>query len=111
MLNSVAHTVHIIVDERLIDLKLTSADMLYLQKHAPANQGAVIVVISEYSIKYKELIQRVGKAIAPAAFDKPYFATTTDQARAFLHQNFGVAYPSDVMARINQQSLAVDKDQ
>ena len=34
MLNSVDHTVHLIIDERMIKLTLTSADIKFLEKNA-----------------------------------------------------------------------------
>lgn len=39
MLKSVPHTVHLIIDERTIKLTLTSADIKYLEKNVPPNQG------------------------------------------------------------------------
>jgi len=92
MLASVPHTVHIIVDERNIDLVLTSSDMQYLGKLAPENQGAVVVIVPDYRFGYKQIVQNIGKKIAPSAFDQPFFAENVEDARKFLRENFGVVY-------------------
>lgn len=95
MLNSVKHTVHLIVDERNIDLVLNSTDMVYLHKLTPINQGAVVVVIPAHKLKYKTLVQQIGKKLGPNAFAQPYFAETVEDARLFLQEAFEVSYASD----------------
>ena len=93
MLNSVLHIVHIIVDERTIKLTLTAADIKYLEKNVPSNQGAVIVLVNKADIPYKKFVNEFGKKLAPKAFDEPYFATTPEEARTFLQKHFDVQYP------------------
>ena len=92
MITSVSHRVHLIIDERMIDLVLNSADMKYLERLTPDNQGAVVMVVSKVKIPYKSLVQNFGKNVAPNAFEEPYFAESIDAARQFLQDNFQVAY-------------------
>ncbi len=93
MLNSVDHTVHLIIDESNVDLTLNSADLKFLEQHVPANQGAVAVIVPPGHMAYKTVMQNVGKAVAPKAFDKPVFVSSVEEAREVLQQNFGVTYP------------------
>jgi len=93
MLNSVPHTVHLIIDERTIKLTLTSADIKYLEKNVPPNQGACVMVVQKSDLNYKKFIQDFGKVLAPNAFEQPYFATTPEDARELLQKQFDVHYP------------------
>ena len=95
MLHTVSHTVHLIIDERAINLVLNSADMRYLEKMVPDNQGAVVVVVNETVMKYKTLVHELGKTVAPHAFGEPYFAQSIEDARDFLSRTFGVDYSVD----------------
>lgn len=95
MLNSVGHRVHLIIDERNINLTLSSSDMRYLEQLTPENQGAVVMIVKKGAESYKNFVQDFGKTIAPNAFAEPYFAHTLTEARRFLHEHFGVNYPSD----------------
>lgn len=93
MLKSVSHTVHLIIDERMIKLSLSSVDMKYLEMNVPPNQGAVVMLVEKSSLPYKEWIQNLGKTMAPKAFEKPFFAATLEEARELLQKLFGVRYP------------------
>lgn len=93
MLKSVPHTVHLIIDERTIKLTLSSADIKFLEKNVPPNQGAVVVVVNRNDLSYKKYVQEVNKKIAPKAFDQPHFAATPQEARQLLQEQFGVHYP------------------
>lgn len=84
------HTIHIIVDERLRDFGLNSADMNYLEKILPKNQGMVIVVIQPENLTYKTITQQISKRIGPNAFRDPVFVETLEEARRILQQHFGV---------------------
>jgi hypothetical protein len=95
MLSTVEHTVHLIIDERNINLILNSADMNYLNKLTPENQGAVVMVIPKLKVGYKTLVQSIGKKIGPNAFAEAYFATSVEEARKFLQDHFGVRYSAD----------------
>ncbi len=95
MLNTVEHTVHLIIDEQKINLVLNSADMAYLEKLTPKNQGAVVMIVPEPKLKYKTLVQELGKRVGPNAFSQPYFVSSLDQARQFLQEEFGVHYFSN----------------
>jgi hypothetical protein len=94
MINSVAHTVHLIIDERNINLVLSSADMKYLDKTAPKNQGAVVIVVQSSKLAYKTAVQGLGKIIGPRAFAQPYFMDSIEAARQFLEASFDVRYSS-----------------
>lgn len=94
MLAEVDHIVHLIIDERNINFVLNSADMRYLEKNTPPNQGACIMLIPKHKLRYKTVVQDIGRSIAPTAFEEPYFAETLEDARQFLIDNFGVNYAS-----------------
>jgi hypothetical protein len=93
MLNTVDHTVHLIIDERPIKLSLNSTDIQYLADHVPDNQGAVVMLVDESGLPYKKVMQDVGKDIAPKVFEHPYFVNSVDEARHLLQEQFGVQYP------------------
>jgi hypothetical protein len=93
MLSSVLHTVHLIIDESNIKLNLNSADMKFLEKNVPPNQGAVIMIVNKSDATYKKLLQGIGKTVAPQAFGQPYFAASIEAARELLQKEFGVRYP------------------
>ena len=93
LLKSVAHIVHLIIDERMIKLTLTSADIKYLEKHVPSNQGAVVVLLNKTDLSYKKYAHQLNRSIAPKAFDTPLFAITLEEARQILQDHFGVHYP------------------
>ena len=95
MLQIVAHTVHLIIDERKIDLVLNPSDMRYLDKLTPKNQGAVVLVVQPAKIKYKMAVQQLGAQIGPNAFGEPYFVDTVEAARQLLQESFGVRYQSN----------------
>ena len=93
MLNSVSHTVYLIIDESTIKLNLNSADIKFLEKNVPANQGAVVVILDKSGLAYKKLILGVNKSLAPKAFGQTLFATSLEEARQLLQEQFGVHYP------------------
>ncbi len=93
MIHSVAHTVHIILDESAIKLTLNSADLNFLEKHVPANQGAVVLIVSKSSQTYKRVVEDMGLKLAPRAFDNQLQATSIEEARQLLQDEFGVRYP------------------
>jgi hypothetical protein len=94
MLQTVAHTVHLIIDERRIDLVLNPSDMRYLDKLTPKNQGTLVLVVQPAKIKYKMAAHHLGAQIGPNAFGEPYFADTIEAARQLLQESFGVRYES-----------------
>ncbi len=93
MLSSVLHTVHLIIDESTFKLNLNSADMKYLEKNVPPNQGAVVMIVNKNDATYKKLIQGIGVTVAPEAFGQTYFAASIEAARELLQKEFGVHYP------------------
>jgi hypothetical protein len=95
MLNSVDHTVHLIIDERNISHVLNTKDMAYLEELTPQNQGAVMVIVPRRKIGYKTQLQRLAKSVGPNAFAQGYFVESLDEAREFLQESFGVRYTSE----------------
>ena len=98
MLNSVPHTVHLIIDERTIKLTLSSTDIKYLEKHVPTNQGVVVLIISKSGVVYKKLVQEIGKTLAPNAFKQTFFVTTVEEARQLLQDHFEVHYSQSALS-------------
>jgi len=92
MLKSVPHTVHLIIDERTSKLTLSSADINFLERTVPSNQGTVVMVVSKSGQSYKKLMQNVGKTLAPNAFKQNFFVTTVEEARQLLQDQFKVNY-------------------
>lgn len=88
------HTIHLIIDERNMSLVLNSADMGYLGRVAPKNQGKVVVVVPSEDVRYKNMVHQLGKRIAPLAFTEPYYAQSLEEARKYLHETYGVSYPA-----------------
>lgn len=93
LLKSVLHTVHLIIDERSIKLTLTSADIQFLEKNVPPNQGVVVMLVNKNDLNYKKFVQNFGQKLAPNAFFQTYFATSPEEARKILQQHFDVHYP------------------
>jgi len=92
MLKSVSHTVHLIIDEGTSKLTLSSADINFLERNVPTNQGTVVMVVSKSGQSYKKLMQNVGKTMAPKAFRQNFFVTTVEEARHLLQEQFKVSY-------------------
>lgn len=92
MLKSVPHTVHLIIDERTINLVLNSADIKFLESNVPTNQGAVVIVINKSRLPYKKFIHNAGVKLAPKTFEQPFFVTTIEEARQLLEEQFQVNY-------------------
>ncbi|MBA3873897.1 MAG: hypothetical protein H0X30_32595 [Anaerolineae bacterium] len=93
MLRSVAHTVHLIIDERPVKVTLNYTDIKFLESNVPDNQGAVVMIVNKSGLAYKKMIQDLGRTLAPKAFDQPYFAETLEEARQLLQEQFEVHYP------------------
>ena len=93
LLETVPYTVHLIIDERLFKLTLNSADIKFLEKNVPANQGAVVVIYGNLSLMYKQTIHATNKKVAPKVFEKGLFVPSLEDARQLLQEQFGVQYP------------------
>jgi hypothetical protein len=93
LLSGVPYTVHIIVDETQRQLVLNGADIKYLEKVVPPNQGTVVVVYGDGSLEYKRIVQATGRQLAPKAFGNTYFAPTLEKARQILQETCAVHYP------------------
>ena len=98
MLKSVPHTVHLIINEHTFKLRLSSADINFLERNVPTNQGAVVMVVSKSGQSYKKLMQNVGKTLAPNAFKQNFFVTTVEEARQLLQEQFEVHYPQSALS-------------
>jgi hypothetical protein len=94
MLKTVSHTVHLILDERKINLILNAADMIFLQKQMPHNQGAVVMLVDPATIRYKTAVHNLSQRLVVGTSSQPYFANSVEEARYILRQTFGVRYPS-----------------
>ncbi|MCA9884672.1 MAG: hypothetical protein KC708_16955 [Anaerolineae bacterium] len=93
LLNSVSHKVHLIVDERKMDNVLNTSDMRFLDKLVPPNQGAVVVLVPDHRLRYKEVIHNMGNKIAPKAFvDETIFASTLEEARHYLKEAHNIEF-------------------
>src|SRR5215207_8664418 len=97
LLNQYDHTIHLIIDERQMSLTLNSADMAYLGRKAPKNQGKVVVIVSLEDIRYKNMVHELGKRIAPRAFTEPHYCSSLEEARIYLRDNFGINYPAGML--------------
>ena len=86
MLNSVSHTVHVIIDERKVDKFMTATDMRFLEKMVPPNQGAVVVIVPKTRIYYKEVIGNMGTKIAPTAFTQAVMVFSYEEACQYLEK-------------------------
>jgi hypothetical protein len=93
MLKSVSHTVHLILDERAIKLMLNTADLQFLEKLVPRNQGACVMVVPQIQVAYKLMAQRLGRLVAPKSVNQSFFAPSIEDARLMLQQRFSVRYP------------------
>jgi hypothetical protein len=92
MLATVEYQVHLIIDERNIQLTLNSADMRYLEKNVPPNQGYVIVIPPKGGLVFKKMTKNIGDKFAPKSFGETIFMETLEEAREFLKQQAGVVY-------------------
>jgi hypothetical protein len=93
ILEKVEYTVHLIIDDQPINLVYDSADIAFMDKIRPANEGAVVVIVSPFKIKYKAAIQDLGRRIGQKTFRNAYSVETLEQARQFLQDEFKVRYP------------------
>ena len=93
LLNRVSQTVYLIIDERSVKHNLSSADVRFLEKHVPANQGMAVVIVDNKDLAYKKIVQEMNKKIAPKAFEQPIFVESLEEARQVLQEQYGVHYP------------------
>jgi hypothetical protein len=97
MLKTVEHTVHLIIDERKLNVLFTFSDLRYLGRQIPTNQGAVVVVAQRPKQTYKTATHDLNRQLTPNAIDEPHFAETLEQARQLLQDQFGVQYPAQAV--------------
>lgn len=92
MLNSVTHTVHLIVDEHNINLRLNPSDIAYIEQWVPTNQGMVVVIVSPSNLAMKSALLQLGTQLRARSFSQSYFAGNREEARMFLQEHFHVRY-------------------
>jgi hypothetical protein len=92
MLATVEHRVHLIIDERNIHLTLNNADMRYLEKNVPPNQGYVIVIPPKGALMVKKVTKNIGDKLAPKSFNETIFLESMEEAREFLQKEANVVY-------------------
>jgi hypothetical protein len=92
MIQTVNHTVHLIIDERKVSLLLTTADLAYIEERMPKNQGAVVIIVAPSNHQYKTAMVELGSRIQLKTFSKSYFAESPEQARQFLQEKFNIRY-------------------
>lgn len=96
-LNQYDYTIHLIIDERQMSLVLNSADMAYLGRKAPKNQGKIVVIVPSENLRYKSMVHQLGHHIVPLAFTEPYYCHSLADARKYLHETYAVNYPSEML--------------
>jgi hypothetical protein len=52
-----------------------------------------VMVVPQNEVMYKAIVQKVGRTVAPKAFELPYFTSTIDEARELLKKLFALKYP------------------
>ena len=93
MLASVAHMVHIIIDEQGHRLNLNAVDIKHLEDLVPINQGVVVMITRKSDLAYKKFLENAGKKLGPKAFKETSYAATLEEARYFLQEQFDLHYP------------------
>jgi hypothetical protein len=93
MLGTVPHTVHLIIDERVIKLILNASDFRFLETLVPPNQGSVVMVVPRIDTDYKKITQRLGHIVAPKSVNESHFASSIEEARSLLQTKVSVNYP------------------
>jgi hypothetical protein len=93
ILQKVAYTVHLIVDQRKFNVVFDSADFVFLNNIRPANEGAVMVIVSPLRIKYAAAFQELGRKVGQKTFSRAYSVESPEEARQRLREKFNVRYP------------------
>jgi hypothetical protein len=93
LMATVSHTVHLIIDETNIQLTLNSADMNYLERNVPPNQGHIALIPHPGSLTFKKMIVNIGNKLSPKAFDGIYYCRSVEEGREILQKEFAVKYP------------------
>lgn len=83
------HTVHLIIDERKVDFLLNSADLGYIQKMLPPNQGTVVLVVLPGNMTYKRVFMTRTRHLIDRA--ETQFVESIEDARALLQELHGDA--------------------
>jgi hypothetical protein len=93
MLKTVDHLVHLIIDERNVNLILNPDDMNYLREIAPQNEGTVMVIVPPSKIKFRLAFQDLYNRMMRKTFINTYYVESIEQARRYLQERFKVRYP------------------
>ena len=94
MLAACDHTVHLIIDERKVNFVLNSADLGYIQKMLPPNQGTVMLVVLPGNLAYKQLF--LDRVTYQVDRDGTHFVESNRDARLLLQQLYHVHYASEL---------------
>jgi hypothetical protein len=94
MLKTVRHTVHLIIDERKIDLTLDPSDLAYIKELLPENEGAGVVIVPPSKIKFKLAFLSLSKQVMWKTYANTYFVESLEEARQLLQTMYDVRYPS-----------------
>ncbi|MCA9889892.1 MAG: hypothetical protein KC546_16040 [Anaerolineae bacterium] len=89
MLRSVDHTVHLIILRMSGPPSVTASDLSRINKLVPENQGHVLVI----GKMYEEILSKMGEKVAPRAVQDSHLFSTLEEARQYLIDELGVAYP------------------
>ncbi|MCA9883894.1 MAG: hypothetical protein KC708_13020 [Anaerolineae bacterium] len=90
MLNEVDHTVHLIIIEPVSRSVVSPTELKYLDKKVPPNQGMVMLVGGD---KFSEIVKTIGDNLKNKAVANLRFVQTPEEARQYLVDELGVAYP------------------
>ncbi|MCA9889891.1 MAG: hypothetical protein KC546_16035 [Anaerolineae bacterium] len=90
MLNEVDHTVHLIIIEPVSRSVVSPTELKYLDKKVPPNQGMVMLVGGD---KFSEIVKTIGDNLNNKAVANLRFVQTPEEARQYLVDELGVAYP------------------
>jgi hypothetical protein len=94
MMAPCTHTIHVIIDERNVNFVLNSADLGYIQKMLPPNQGTVVLVVLPGNMTYKRVF--LNRTHHQVDRTETQFAETIAEARMLLQELYDdVRYDAD----------------
>lgn len=94
MLSTVSHTVHLIIDERNVNLVANAADMRYLEKNVPPNEGVCVLVVPRHQFFYKNIMKKLRERLFPMTYPQheALYVDSIEEARKLLQERFAVTY-------------------
>ena len=100
MLSSVDHTVYLIIDERQANLRPNAANMRYLERNIPPNEGAAVIVTSRFKFMYKRVLRTLREKLFNTQHES-HFVETLEDARKLLQELHGVSYGEKERDKVN----------